>query len=75
MSIKKEGDLGKAICSKCGITNTTYMLRNIPFNDNRGIVEGLLVGVCNCCNEVISIPPQYVQLIKKEFENIVDIVK
>lgn len=68
MKIIKEGDTGKAVCNHCGLTNTTYMLRDIPFSDNRSIVKGVLTGVCNSCNEVVAIPPQSVPRIKDEYD-------
>ena len=67
MKIIKEGDTGRAVCECCGLTNTTYKLRDIPFSDNRGIVKGVLAGVCNACNEVIALPPQSVPRVKDEY--------
>ncbi|MGB0833255.1 MAG: hypothetical protein ACPGR2_01915 [Psychrobium sp.] len=65
----KEGDTGQAICKDCSsLSNITYRVRNVPFSDGSGIVKNILVGVCNCCDRVISVPHQSTPEIKKEFE-------
>lgn len=67
MRVIKEGDKGKAICHKCGITTTTYNLRDVDFSDNCGIVKNIIASVCDKCNEVVSIPRQSVPKIKNEY--------
>lgn len=69
MRIVKEGEKGKAICEGCGLTTTTYMLRDVDFSDKRGTVKNIIVGVCDKCNKVASIPNQSTPKIKstKEF--------
>lgn len=67
MRIVKEGEKGKAICEVCGLTTTTYRLRDVDFSDKRGTVKNIIVGVCDKCNKVASIPSQSVPQIKKEY--------
>lgn len=67
MRFVKEGEKGKAICNSCGLTNTTYLLRDLPFSDNSGTVKDILAGVCDICNEVVSIPAQSTAKIKAEY--------
>lgn len=55
----KLGDHSKAICEDCNrVVDTTFVVRNVPFFDGSGIVENILVAVCNNCNEVVAIPAQ-----------------
>lgn len=59
MKILKEGDKKNAICGACkSLQPMTYRLRNVPFNDNSNIVGNVLVGVCDTCDNVVSIPHQ-----------------
>lgn len=67
MKIIKEGDSGKGICDSCGLVNTTYLLRDLDFSDNRGTVRNVLAGVCNKCNKVINVPSQSIPQIKSEY--------
>lgn len=67
MKIVKEGDKGKAVCQACGLTQTTYSLRDVAFNDNSGIVKNILAGVCDNCNSVVSIPRQCTPKIKATY--------
>lgn len=70
MRVLKEGEKGRAICELCGLTTTTYMLRDVDFSDKkRGTVKNIIVGVCDKCNKVASIPSQSIPKIKstKEF--------
>jgi len=67
MRVLKEGDKGKAICEVCGLTTTTYALRDVDFSDKRGTVKNIIVGVCDKCKKVASIPSQSVPQIKSEY--------
>jgi hypothetical protein len=58
MKILLEGDKDQTICSRDGITTVTYARRDVPFSDGRGIVKGIVVGICDVCKDVIVIPPQ-----------------
>ncbi len=69
MNILKVDDKGQAICEDCKkIVETTYLLRNVPFSDNSGVVKNVLVGVCNQCNSVVSLPHQSMPLVKEQLE-------
>jgi len=68
MKFVKEGEKGKAICNSCGLTDITYLLRDVDFNDNSGTVKDILVGVCDKCHAIISIPAQSTAKIKKEYD-------
>ncbi|SHN44914.1 hypothetical protein SAMN05192549_1305 [Duganella sacchari] len=62
-----EGHKGKAICEKCAnICSTTYRYRDVPFSDGKGLASGILVGVCDTCNTVLSIPAQSTPKIKRD---------
>lgn len=55
----RDGEKGSAICSDCSkIVSTTFKRRDVPFIDGKGIAEGILVGVCDECGQVVSIPAQ-----------------
>lgn len=58
MKLLQSGDKERAICDRDGLTSITYRYRDVPFSDHSGIVRNILVGVCNVCEKVISIPPQ-----------------
>lgn len=70
MRFVKEGEKSKAICDSCGLTEITYLLRNVDFNDKSGVVKDILVGVCGKCEEIISIPAQSTAQIKSEYNKI-----
>lgn len=65
-----EGEKGKAICNSCGVTTITYSLRNVDFSDKSGTVKDILAGVCDRCNEVVSIPAQSTAKIKAEYNRV-----
>ncbi len=67
MRVVKEGDKGRAVCEFCGLTTTTYALRDVDFSDKRGTVKNIIVGVCDNCMGVASIPSQSVPQIKSEY--------
>lgn len=69
MKIYKVGDKQEVICQSCqSITNATFMLRDVPFSDNSGVVKNVLVGVCEKCDEIMVIPHQSTPVIKKQIE-------
>lgn len=54
-----EGDKSQAICSVCKkVQTTTFGYRDVPFSDGTGLVKNILVGVCDHCGNVASIPAQ-----------------
>lgn len=67
----KIGDKSKAVCEDCeGMVSTTFMLRDVPFSDGQGLVEQVLVGVCDKCDSVVSLPHQSSLAIKKARDKI-----
>ncbi|RLV57794.1 hypothetical protein D5018_20650 [Parashewanella curva] len=70
MKIVKEGDKKKVICSACGLTEATYQLRDIDFNDQSGTVKDVLAAVCGKCNEVVSIPKQSTAKVRTEYNKV-----
>lgn len=69
MKIFKVEDKSKAVCEDCkALVSTTFMLRNVPFLNGRGLVKQLLAGVCDHCDSVVSISHQSAQFIKKANE-------
>lgn len=71
MKILKVDDKGRAACDTCAaIVDVTFRLRNVPLSDGSGIVENVLVGVCDQCDNVCVLPhqsvPQVALLIEKQ---------
>jgi hypothetical protein len=62
------GDHGKAICEHCGPITTTYHYRDVPLSDSGKVVKDILVGECDKCHSVASIPAQSTPAIKLEKE-------
>lgn len=58
----KEGDKSRAICHDCGLVNTTFYHRDVTVEK---ISVYILAGVCEKCNQVVSIPSQATPAIKK----------
>ena len=66
MEFFKEGDKSKAICCDCGeIVQTTMHYRDVPFDDGSAIAKDILVGTCDQCLTVVSIPAQSTPAIAK----------
>ena len=69
MKILKEGDKGQGICHHCQKrVNKTYLIRDVPFEDGAGVVNGVLAGVCDECDRVISTPAQSTPRIREALE-------
>lgn len=65
MKLYKLGDTSKGICSNCAqIRPLTFLERNVPLSSGKGTVHDVLVGVCDVCKEVVSIPHQSVPRIQ-----------
>jgi hypothetical protein len=48
---------GNALCETCqGKVSTTYQRRNVPLSDGSDTVPNVLVGVCDTCDEVVTLP-------------------
>lgn len=53
------GDKSKAICYQCKkMVTTTFKILDVPFSDGIGKAYDVLAGVCDCCEQVVSIPSQ-----------------
>jgi len=64
MRLLVKGDKERAICERDGVSTVTYDYRDVPFSEGKGKAKGILVGICDRCGEVVSIPPQSVPSIK-----------
>ncbi|MEY4512242.1 MAG: hypothetical protein RLZZ450_4364 [Pseudomonadota bacterium] len=65
MKLYKAGDKSKALCPQCEqLRRTTFAERDVPFSSGTGLVSDVLVGVCDTCDTVVSIPQQSVPRIK-----------
>ena len=71
MKLHYPGEKGRAVCQSDGLSSMTFDYRDVPFSDGSGIVKQILVGVCDICGEVVSIPPQSTPAIKAEREKAV----
>jgi len=58
MKLHHSGEKSRAICEADGQVSTTFRYRDVPFSDGSGIATQILVGVCDSCDKVVSIPPQ-----------------
>ncbi len=66
MSEYKSGDKSKAICPECeAVVSTTIEVRDVVLDDGSAIVPGILAGVCDRCDMVVSIPGQSTPAIKQ----------
>ena len=62
----QEGDKSRAICSHCGErVSTTFVRRDVPFSDGKGIARDILVAVCDGCDEVVATPAQSTPAIRE----------
>lgn len=61
MKVYKLDEKSKGVCEDCGkMVSMTFQERTVPLSSGCGEVSGILAGVCDECNEVISIPQQSV---------------
>lgn len=66
MKFFTKGDKSKAICERCrAMSSTVFAYCDVPFSDGSGVVKGILVGVCERCGDVVSIPAQSTPAISK----------
>lgn len=68
MKIVKEGEKRRVVCPDCGLTQATYRLRDVSFDDGSGTVENVLAGVCDTCDQVVSLPAQSTSSVKDAYE-------
>lgn len=65
MTFYNEGDKSQAICEDCvSVVDTTFQRRNVPFDDGYGVVQNVLVAVCDICDRVVAVPAQSTPAIK-----------
>jgi hypothetical protein len=66
MNIVKADDKSKAVCEACKqLVDVTFKLRDVPLSDGTGVVNGVLVGVCDVCDKVCVLPHQSVPMVAK----------
>ena len=59
MKLYRDGDAGRAFCSHCAtVVKTVFARRDVPFSDGQGAAKNILVGVCEVCDSVVSVPAQ-----------------
>lgn len=67
--ILKVGDTQIAACETCrAFEAITFKLRNVPFSDGSGIVSDILVGVCDKCESVVTLPHQSTPAVKSKLD-------
>jgi hypothetical protein len=70
MKVFKLGEAQLAACDTCKcFNNSTFKIRNVPLSDGSGIVNRILVGVCDICGSVTLLPHNQVSLVKKQLES------
>lgn len=67
--ILKVGDTQTAACEHCkAFEAITFKLRDVPFSDGSGTVRNVLVGVCDKCQSVVSLPHQSTPAVKRKLD-------
>ena len=67
----KSGDATIAICNECQlIQECTYKIRDVALSDGSYIVKNILVGTCNKCNRVVSLPHQEVDKVHNKIKEV-----
>jgi len=70
MKVFKLGDHQLAACETCkSFENATFKIRNVPLSDGSGVVNDILVGVCDRCDCVTILPHSEVPLVKKQIDS------
>lgn len=71
MKLYSAGDKSKAICESCQeLVETTFLYRDVPFDDGSGEVKDILASVCDRCGEVVTIPAQSLPAIRRAREKV-----
>lgn len=56
MTCYKVGDSVNAICEHCEkIVKATFEIRDVPLSNSDSVVKDVLVGICDCCNQICVI--------------------
>jgi len=58
MAIPVLGEMRPALCHRDGRVTATFVYKDVPFRDGRGMVCDVLVGECDVCCDAIVIPAQ-----------------
>ena len=59
MKLFHERDISRGFCENCAkIVETTFVRRDIPFSDGKGLARNILVAQCSICATLIAIPSQ-----------------
>lgn len=67
----RENDKSHSLCLQCKkYVVTTFQYRDVPLDDESGTVEHILVGVCDECGAVVSVPAQSSTFIKEFLKGI-----
>jgi len=66
----KEGDKSFSNCPSCGRAPITMEYRTVPLMGGEKEVKNLLVGICDICNRVITVPRQERPKIVDEIEKV-----
>ena len=69
MKVYEVGDKSKAVCEDCeSLVSTTFEYRDVPFDNGRGTVKGVLAEVCNRCDNVVALPAQSTPAVRQALE-------
>lgn len=60
----KVGDKSKGLCPDCGITSTTFILRDLSIKGHDVLVKNVLMGACDDCGNCLTVPHQETEHIK-----------
>jgi hypothetical protein len=65
-SIYNLGDKSRAICEGCAkVVATTFVYRDVAFDDGSGVVRDILVAVCDACEAIVDVPAQSTPAIRQ----------
>lgn len=67
------GDKSRAICSKCGLEDTTFQYRDLLLSEQNMMVHNILVGVCDGCGDTVSTPSQSTPQIQEALRSVREI--
>lgn len=66
MKLYTPGEKSRAICASCKkLVATTFMYRDVPFDDGEGVAKNILASVCDECSAVVAIPAQSTPAIRR----------
>lgn len=70
MNFYKEGEKSRALCAFCkALRDTTFQRCTVPLSNGKGEVPDVLVGVCDVCENVVSLPQQSAPQVKEAMKN------